>query len=389
VSTAAAVPTAADEAPILVELRVRHDTTDDPVERAALRIRQALYLARTSRLPEAEALPDELRAHWQTRGDGPQALRVFTWLWVLEGVLDFYRTSRSTGRQRLLLAHAAAERAGWRAERELAAAWLAHLAYVDNDYPGLLRWLPASGLGTATLDESVSRSSQTLACALQWFGQADSAARWFVRARDVARRTGDRAGITAATANGVMLRLHDNWLAFCFDEPAVHDTETLRQELQAILGYELLSGSASLQEQNEVARLRLAVLRGDDVQAHAQLSQMAAARQRRSAGALTMAAVVAAWIEGRQGTPALAVVALHRAEAALAAAGPQDLDDDDRGACLALMAQLGRRAGDAAGAGRLTENARAARDRVRAALQPYQDDLRALEADASANWPAA
>lgn len=384
-STAAPALTSEDP-PILVELRLRFEATDDPVERTALRIRQALYLARTHRLPEADKVPAEVRAEWEGKGDNRQALRVFAWLWMLEGVLAFYRTSRPSEKTRLLQAHAAAEKAGWRAERELAAAWLAHMAYVENDYPALLRWLADTGLGTAALDESKARSSQTLACALQWFGEDGMAAAWFTRARDVARRTGDRAGIMAATANRAMLKLHDNWQAFCFGEPLPHDAEALRQELQAILGYEQLSGSASLQEQAEVARVRIAVMRDDEPQAQTQLSRMVSAEERRSQGTLAMAAVVQAWLAGRHAAPAQAQEAFALAQAVFERADPSGMDLDDQASCAMLIAQLARRAGQPARFEELYAGAQATREQVRAGLQPYRADLLALQALAEQHW---
>jgi hypothetical protein len=377
-----------EEAPILGELRLRYEATDNAVDKSVLRIRQALYLARTHRLPEAEGLPAEVREQWEAKGDNQQALKVHVWLWVLEGVLAFYRTSRTAGRTRLLQAHTAADRMGWRAERELSAAWLAHLAYVDNDYVGLLRWLPAAGLGTAALDESAARSSLTLACALQWFGHDALGAAWFARAREVARRTGDRAGIMAATANRTMLRLHDNWLAFVFAENLPHDTDALCQELNAILGYELLSGSASLQEQNEIARVRMSVMRGDDSQAHVQLARMAAAVERGSTGPLAIAVVIDAWLQGRRAEPAEAASALQRAEAAFAGAQAL-LDADDQATSRALMAQLANRAGQAQHGQALLGQAQAQRREVWSAFEPHRAALLALETEAAAHWPGA
>lgn len=368
------------DAPILVELRLRLDATSDPAERAALTLRQGLYLARTNRLAEAEAMPAAVRAAWEGRED----LRVFVWLWLLEGVLDFYRTSRTGGRQRLLQAQAAASGAGLRGEAGLAAAWLAHLAYVDGDYREMLRWLADSGFGSAALDETAARSSLTLACALQWFGEEALATAWFGRAREVARRTGDRAGIMAATANRLMLRLADDWLAFAFGDPLPHDPAALRQELLGILGYEKLSGSASLLEQNEIARLRLEVLRGDDAAALTAADQMTSARQRRSAPSLAMAGVVRAWLLGRRDAPAAAG---ERLKALLQAFSADGLDDDDAAACWALLAQVARHAGDAPQAGRLARLAREARERDRAALEPLRGELLGVERAAAASWP--
>jgi hypothetical protein len=367
------------DAPILVELRLRLESVTDPVERTALTLRQGLYLARTDRLSEAEAMPVAVRAAWE----GREAVRVFVWLWLLEGVVDFYRTSRTAGRTRLLQAHAAAVRTGQLAEAELAAAWLAHLAYVDGDYAAMLRWLRASRLGAALLEETAARSSLTLACALQWFGEEAPAGEWFGRAREVARRTGDRAGIMAATANRLMLRLNDDWLAFAFGEPLPHDLPSLRQELLGILGYERLSGSASLQEQNEVARLRLAVLSGDEAEALAAAGDMSSAHQRRSAPSLAMAGVVRAWLLGRRDAPAQAAARLG---GVLQGFDAGELDDDDAAACWALMAQLARRADDAQQASRLEGLAHAARARCRQALDPLRPELLAVQAEALASW---
>lgn len=373
-------PGASDEdAPILIELRRRLEATDDPAERAALRIRQGLYLARTDRLLEAEALPAEVRAAWA----GQEDLRVYVWLWILEGVLAFYRSSRTRERQRLLQAQAAALKAGMRPEAELAAAWLAHFAYVEGNYPAMMRGLLDSSLGTAALDESVARSSLTLACALQWFGEEALATTWFARAREVARRTGDRAGIMAATANRLMLRLNDNWLNFAFEEALRHEPGTLRQELMGILGYEQLSGSASLQEQNEIALLRLLVIKGDEPEALKLASDMNSAVQRRSEPELAIAGVVRAWLLGRS---AEAPQAARLLAEALAAFERQPLDDDDAAASWALLAQLAQRAGNTEEAQRLRALAELARQRYLAALQPLRSDLLSVAREADARW---
>ncbi len=373
-------PGASDEdAPILIELRRRLEATDDPAERAALRIRQGLYLARTDRLLDAESLPAEVRAAWS----GQEDLRVYVWLWILEGVLAFYRSSRTRERQRLQQAQAAALKVGMRPEAELAAAWLAHFAYVDGNYPAMLRSLLDSSLGTAALDESVARSSLTLACALQWFGEEDLAATWFGRAREVARRTGDRAGIMAATANRLMLRLSDNWLNFAFGEPLRFEPVALRQELMGILGYEQLSGSASLQEQNEIALLRLNVIKGSEDKALALASEMSSAVQRHSEPALAIASVVRAWLLGRSADASHAAILL--ADALAAFQGPL-LDDDDAASCWALLAQLAHRAEQTAEAERLQTLAQLARQRYLGALEPLRAELLTVEREAVARW---
>jgi hypothetical protein len=368
-----------DDAPILVELSRRLEATDDPVERCALRVRQALYLARTDRLEEVAALAADIRADWA----GREELRVFVWLWLFEGVLTLYRDSLTHDRARLMQAREAALRGGWRAEAELASAWLAHLAYVDGDYPAMIQGLLDSGLGTAALDESVTRSTLTLACALQWFGQEPQAQTWFARARDVARSTGDRAGIMAATANRLMLKLSDNWMSFTFGEPLVHAQQPLREELLGILGYEQISGSASLQEQNEVATLRLDIIKGDFAAALALASAMQVAQRRRSAPALEMAGVARTWLLAthldQPQAAALLKDAVERFQPGL-------LDDDDAASCWALLAQVAQRSNQTAESLRLRSLAEQARSRYLASMQPLLPDLLALEREASARW---
>lgn len=368
-----------DDAPILIELSRRLEATDDPIERCALRVRQALYLARTDRLSEVAALAAEIRSDWE----GREELRVFVWLWLFEGVLTLYRDSLTHDRVRLLQAREAALRGGWRAEAELASAWLAHLAYVDGDYPAMIQGLLDSGLGTAALDESVTRSTLTLACALQWFGQEPQAQTWFARARDVARSTGDRAGIMAATANRLMLKLSDNWMSFSFGEPFVHAPQPLREELLGILGYEQISGSASLQEQNEVASLRLDIIKGDFAPALALASAMQVAQQRRSAPALEIARVARTWLLAadmeQPQAAALLKDTVERFQPAL-------LDDDDAASSWALLAQVAQRAGQNTELLRLRLLAEQARSRYQATMQPQLPDLLALEREASARW---
>lgn len=369
------------DAPILVDLRQRLDVAVDPAERSALRIRQGLYLARTNRLSEATGIPAEIRAAWA----GQEDLRVYVWLWILEGVLDFYQTSRTAKRDRLRQAQAVAGRSGLLAEYQLASAWLAHLAYVDSDYEAMVQGLRAAGLGVASLVEATARSSLTLACALQLCGDEPRAALWFGRAREVARRAGDRAGIMAATANRLMLRLNDNWLSLVFGEQPPHDAVALRQELLGILGYEQLSGSESLAEQNEMAQLRLALLRGDDAAALGILRGLSAARDRRSAPSLTTAAVVEQWLLARAAhDPADALPHWERAQAAFS---PQGLDDDDQAACLALLSRTAQAAGCREAAQAAWSDACRARARFVAGLDAVRAGILAVEAQASEGWP--
>ncbi len=370
---------AGDDAPLLVELRRRLEATDEPAERCALDIRRALYLVRTNRLAEAGAVPAQVRSDWAGRED----LRVYVWLWILEGVLALYRDSLTNERPRLLQAQAAAVAAGWRAEAELASAWLAHLAYVDGDYQAMLEGLQKASLGTAALDETTARSTLTLACALQWFGEDAAAQTWFGHAREAARSTGDRAGIMAATANRLMLKLSDNWLNFCFGESLRHESGPLREELLGILGYEELSGSASLQEQNEVATLRLDVINGDHESALALASAMHVAVQRHSGPALATASVVHTWLLSRRAdvsqASALLAGALHEFEPAL-------VDDDDAASSWALLAQVAHVAQQPGEVQRLKKLADDARARYRAPIDDFRPALLALEAEASGRW---
>lgn len=368
------------DAPILVELRQRLDLTHDPIERATLRLRQGLYLARTNRWAEARAIPDEVRSGW----NGQEQLRVFVWLWILEGVLAFYETSATGGRIRLTQAREAARQAGFEAEAQLASAWLAHLDYVDNRFDEMLEALRASRLDGALLDETRARAALTLACALQLCGEHTLANDWFASARERSRLIGDRAGIMAATANRLMLKLNDNWLAFAFGERVPHDTAGLRQELHAILGYERLSGSESLREQNELSMLRLAVLRGDETGALGVARDMSAARDRRSRPALAMASVVEHWLAGR--TPDAAVAREHL-QAATALLQDVALDDDDSASCWALVAQLARAAGSEAQAEAALGHAQAARQRFVDDSEHVRPALRAMAQEAKASWP--
>jgi hypothetical protein len=373
--------TAGDEqdAPILVELRLRLESATDPAERSVLRMRQGLYLARTNRLAEAEAMPAEVRQQWA----GQETLRVYVWLWILEGVLAFYRSSRTSERLRLLQAHAAASQAGWRAEAEIAAAWLAHFAYVDSDYPAMTRWLLASGLGTAALEESSARSSLTLACALQLFGEEALAATWFSRSREVARLTGDRAGIMAASANRSMLKLNDNWLNFVFGEPLRHEPEALRQELMGILGYERLSGSESLSEQNEVALTRLAILRGDADAALSLAQGKSVAQTRSTSPSLGMAPVTELWLLARRGPSDAVLQSWQHLQQSFTAEG---LDDDDAAGCWALLAQVAQALGHPDEAGQYQAKALAARQRFLAPFEQHRAELLGVELEAAARW---
>lgn len=366
------------DAPLLEALRQQRAAATGEVDGAVLDIRMALYRARTEQLPEAQAVPEKIRADWA----GREQIEVYTWLWILEAVIGWYQTSRTGQRTRLQQAYAAASRAGLSAPAGQAAAWLAHFAYNESDYPGMLRWLQASDIGRAALVETDARSALTLAGALELAGEASAAARWFGHARELSRQLGDRAGIMAASANGVMIRLNAAWLCHSMGDPMPHDPQALRTELMSALGYERLSRSVSLVEQNGTAQLRLAVLLGQRSEALALAQRLSDPAERH-----TPSTARAADVLGRVLAPRIdAQTARQAFEQGLRAFDPEGLDDDDAAASWAWLARWARELGDPATSERLFEQARAARQRFERSIQSFLPGLREIEAAASAAW---
>jgi hypothetical protein len=188
---------------LLPRLEAAIAATRPPIDRAVLRASRAALLARLGRLDEAAAETAALHGEFDDRPDP----RVSAGLGIAEALADWHRDLDEAARDRLRRAHALAVAARLRGAQALAAAWLAHLAYVRHDPPAMVRHLD-DALSAASEDDHGARGRATLvvAQALHWAGDARSAVAWYTRARRHAQADGDEAAASALMHNLAWLR---------------------------------------------------------------------------------------------------------------------------------------------------------------------------------------
>jgi hypothetical protein len=246
------------DAPLLKNLEAQLKVCKSQKEWAILRAKQALYLARTHRIAEAAQVPDEIRKVYRGKEDS----EVFFWVWLTEGVVDFYQTATTRMIGQFKRAQAIALTMGLSSHVEYVSAWLANSFLRDDKHEDMIRSLTLSAMDRALFPEAVCRSSVVAAVAFQTVGDDKVAALWFGKARDTARTIGDRATIMASIENRALMRLDRVWVKHVLDEVSNREISLIESELLGALQYEKITGSESFGPQGDVARIRLHILRG-------------------------------------------------------------------------------------------------------------------------------
>lgn len=202
-----------------------------PREVPLLRAERAVLLAR---LGEIERMHLEVAALRAT----PELLTMpalNAWLWLAEGLGDFYADLSTRSRDRVRRALALARSARNPRVQALAAAWLAHLDFHVRDDAAALEHV-ALALGTAAAEHHGARSRACLVVAgmLHYARRDDEAQPWYGQARRHANAEGDGAALSSIMYNMAFLRVIDARLA------DLHDPDGCPDELmrRAMLGTE-------------------------------------------------------------------------------------------------------------------------------------------------------
>lgn len=251
------------QAPLLKNIEAQMKVCRNQKEWAILQVKRALYLTRTDRLGEALDAPNEIRRIYK----GQEDPEIYVWLWLLEAVIAFYSSGTTAA---LLSIKRAAPFASILQRNDLAqylAAWAAHFSFTDDDAVALCQWLRKSNLDCAALPEAACRASLTFAVAWQTAGERKAADIWFDRARNIARKIGDRATIMASIANRASTQLNDIWIRYHFGKQSDFDLKNVEIELRGALAYERVTGSTSIPLQAPLMRARICFINGNYVEA--------------------------------------------------------------------------------------------------------------------------
>jgi hypothetical protein len=170
-----------------------------PIDAACLRAERAGVLARQGQFDRARHEIVDLHRRFDER---PQAT-VSAWLALAEALLDFYGDlDLAATRDRMRRAHALANAARLASLRAQAAAWLAHMAFMQFDPQRLVLHL-AEALRDAAADDHAARARACLVAAYSYhYGAGVAKAQpWYARAREHATADGDDATLSALMHN--------------------------------------------------------------------------------------------------------------------------------------------------------------------------------------------
>lgn len=195
-------------------------TLDDSIRRARiprevpfLRAERALLFARLGESDAARREVIALRAL-----PAVQSSPVLNaWLWLTEGLADYYENLGHRAHDRVHRALALAISLKAVQVQALAAAWLAHMAFRAHDHAATAVHV-ATALRLAAPDHHAARSRACLvtAGAYHYAGREDLAQPWYQQARTHAAQEGDGSALSSIMYNMAALRVMEVRLTECF-----------------------------------------------------------------------------------------------------------------------------------------------------------------------------
>ncbi len=214
---------------LLSALDARIAKCRDPLENTCLRAEKAALLARQGRLDEARAELAVIHARYDSH---PNAV-VSAWVSLAEGLTSFYSDLSTAARDKMLRAFALSSAVGNQSVRELSAAWLAHMNYLEQDFAPMIRNLSlVLAQGRTTSDAAFARACLVTAQSYHWADRFDLAQPWYSKARQHAASEGDETMLSALMHNMAWLR------AAQARRMAVSGRGSREQFLQVLLGAE-------------------------------------------------------------------------------------------------------------------------------------------------------
>lgn len=214
-----------------------------PVQADCLRAERACLLARQGQLAAARAEHGALQAQYAMR---PQPL-MSAWLSLLDGLACYFADLNRAARDKLSRAYALSAAARDTRLHALAAAWLAHLDYVDHDLEALSRHAAeVFQLADDTQHAALARVSLVVAQTYHYGGRYDQAQPWYAKARQHANAEGDEAMLSAVMHN--MASIHTNQSLHALLRGAQDDEMQRRAMLgiESTGNFDALIGTASL-----------------------------------------------------------------------------------------------------------------------------------------------
>jgi hypothetical protein len=328
---------------LLASLEAAIKAAPNPVEAQCLRAERAALLARQGQLERAQGVIDELNSQlaWQPNNN---ALRA--WIALAEGLHGYYSVIGRAAQEKVELAHALAGATHASRLKATTAAWLANMAFNnDDEWPRMVA-LVRESLDTAAPEHHGARARAALVAgyAYHFGGAVEVALRWYEASRRHAIAEGDEAHLSALMHNQAWMRASQARMALLFE--AGGDPGALNQAMmgaESIGHYDAGIGTASLGSLVPMLRAQVLTAQGqwapaaDLFGAHFD-SALAEGLQRIAACLLADRA----WCELHLDRPDKARTLAGAAEQALA----EPIDIDDHAMALARLAQVHRALGE-------------------------------------------
>lgn len=215
----------------------------NPVQADCLRAERACLLARQGQLAEARAVYAALQAQYALKSHPA----VSAWLSLAEGLMSYFSDLNRMARDKMARAYALSAAARETRLHALAAAWLAHLDYVDQDFEAMARHVAESFKAVADDQHGPrARACLVVAQAYHFGGRFDSAQPWYAKARQHANADGDEAMLSAVMHNMAGLLANESRQHLL---QGVQDGDVTRRAMLGIEStgnFDALVGTASL-----------------------------------------------------------------------------------------------------------------------------------------------
>jgi hypothetical protein len=169
-----------------------------------LRAERAALLARFGELEAARQEVTQLRALPETADNGV----LHAWLWLAESLIDFHQDLGDRARDRVRRAMALARSVRAPRIQALAAAWLAHMEFRDQqDVAAVEHARQALLLSGPEHHGARARACIVIAGMYQFAGREDLSQPWYALARTHATKEGDGSALTSIAYNLALLRV--------------------------------------------------------------------------------------------------------------------------------------------------------------------------------------
>lgn len=315
--------------------------TKHPLKADCLRVERAAYLARQGLLDDARQVLSSMHMQYAAN---PNAV-MSAWLSLAEGLMSHFSDLGPTAHDRMRRAYALSGAARDMRLHALAAAWLAHMEYAQDELDAMVRHVGESLTLSHPDDHGVrARASLVVAQAYHFGARYDRAQPWYLKARQHANADGDEATLSALMHNMAWLNVSNERQRMLTSNTGSTITPQMLMSAESTGNFDQLVGTASLDALLPILRAQIFALSGRPTEAltlyEQHMEQAMAQGLARMQGALRSDMALCRLQLGEHSR------ALHDARAAEVAT-ESEVDVDDRAAAHSRLSRVFGELGEA------------------------------------------